>query len=127
MTECPACAKPVTPDDAACPTCGIALHHDTSNVAATGNRGPAPWLFPVLAAVIGGGLLLLVCSGLVGLLAFRATVARMPVATPVPAPPVVVTPATLPVAPGEMLPEPAGLPTPAEDAALPEDQPPSEE
>ncbi|MSR60084.1 MAG: hypothetical protein EXS05_21000 [Planctomycetaceae bacterium] len=29
MIQCPACTQPVTPQDAACPACGIPLHHET--------------------------------------------------------------------------------------------------
>jgi hypothetical protein len=80
MNTCPACSQPISPNDLACPKCGISLNPGTATAgpaAGGGEKGPSVAAIVVIALV--GIVLLVGCIGAASVfLIGRAVVAPAP-------------------------------------------------
>jgi hypothetical protein len=79
MNNCPACSQPISPNDLACPKCGISLNPGTATAGpASGGGGKGPSVAAIVVMGLVSILLLLVCLGGVRALFVGRAVVRPP-------------------------------------------------
>jgi hypothetical protein len=67
MNTCPACSQPISPNDLACPKCGISLNPGTATAGpASGGMGKGLSVVAIIVMGLVGIVLLLGCLGSVG-------------------------------------------------------------
>jgi hypothetical protein len=80
MNICPACSQPISPDDLACPKCGISLNPGTATAGpASGGAGKGPSVAAIVVIALVGILLVVIClGGVTALIIGRAVVHPAP-------------------------------------------------
>jgi hypothetical protein len=117
MNACPSCSQPISPNDLACPNCGISLNPGTATAGPTaGGAAKGPSVAVIVGVAIVGIVLLVGCLGTVAWF-----IAPMPVMGP--ASPTSATP--VPLTPSYVVPIEEKTESPATDA--PQSQPPAEQ
>jgi hypothetical protein len=77
MNNCPACSQPISPNDLACPNCGISLNPGTATAGPTaGGTAKGPSVAAIVVIVIVGIVVVIGCVGGVRLLRVGRAVVR---------------------------------------------------
>jgi hypothetical protein len=86
MNTCPACSLPISPNDLACPQCGISLNPGTATAGpAAGGAGKGPSVAAIVVIALVGIVALVGCLGTVGVFLARGRAVMRPATAWVPA------------------------------------------
>jgi hypothetical protein len=73
MTTCPACSQPISPNDLACPKCGISLNPGTATAGpAAGGAGKGPSVAAIVVIALVGIVAVVGCLGSAGIFLVRS-------------------------------------------------------